>query len=66
MHTAEVLDGWNWSITMLFGISSKLTLRCGNCEFKWKTRPTLIDHPTVICPACNEVNTVPIVINVTK
>lgn len=62
MYTADVIDGWNWSITMYFGVSPKLTLECGNCEFTWQTRPPLIDYPKVICPACNKVNKVPIVI----
>lgn len=40
----------------------KWTFRCGACSRTWRERIPMIDEPTLPCPTCGVLNTVPVVI----
>jgi DNA-directed RNA polymerase subunit RPC12/RpoP len=56
---------WNTSITTLWGKSPKVEMICGKCSYHFSKRFDLIEfkvgYPRVICPYCNTLNSVPIV-----
>lgn len=59
---ASGLDGWNMSVSMLFGRSPKFDIRCGNCKRWFSRRFNLDDFPDPVakCPQCKAMNVVPI------
>lgn len=61
MIWAKYVEGWNMSISMLFGKSPKFTIQCGNCDHFYHDRVAIVDHPTSVCKSCGTVNKLPIV-----
>jgi rubrerythrin len=57
---AASIEGFNVSIFQLFGSGPKMTVTCGECGFKFKKRIIMVDEPTVICPYCDVMNTLPL------
>ena len=58
-------EGFNMSIFQFFGSGPTFTITCGKCEFKFKKRIIMVNEPTVICPYCNAMNVLPLVIDKT-
>ena len=54
------VEGWNMSLTQLFGESPKFTIVCGNCQCAFKSRTELVDEPRVMCPHCSSINRIPL------
>jgi len=44
----------SWNFNLFSG--PKWTIVCGNCEATFEKRIPLIDYPTVVCPHCNAIN----------
>ena len=44
----------SWTLNMFCG--PKLTIWCGNCPHVFKKRIPVVDHPTIVCPACGAIN----------
>jgi DNA-directed RNA polymerase subunit RPC12/RpoP len=59
---AASIEGFNMSIFQLFKNIPKMTITCGKCGFKFKKRIIMVDEPTVICPYCNVMNILPLVV----
>jgi hypothetical protein len=58
----KAVEGWNvsWNLNIFSG--PKLTIVCGNCELTFKKRVDVVDHPPALCPYCNAVNIIPVVV----
>lgn len=62
---AKDVEGWNMSISMLFGTSPKFHIQCGKC-LRWFSRRFDMDdfpHPITKCPYCRTANEVPLKYN---
>lgn len=59
---ARGVEGWNMSVSMLFGKSPKLDIKCGKCGGWFSRRFDLDDLPNPItrCPRCKTHNEIPI------
>lgn len=53
---AKQFQGYNMSLMQLFGKGPKYTIVCGNCEYTFSKRISMVDYPTVECPRCNILN----------
>jgi len=60
MITAKHVECWSMSIATLWGKCPKITITCGKCNHTFCDRPPESQHLTSICPACKEVNKLPI------
>lgn len=60
----KALQCYSASPSMLFGLSPKVTMICGNCSHAFSKRFKMIelyyDNPKTRCPDCNTLNVVPI------
>lgn len=60
-------DGWNMSISTLWGKSPKITMVCGKCSYTFSRRFESIDfrigYPKAMCPNCRTINYVPITVS---
>lgn len=59
---ARDFNGWNMSVSMIFGKSPKLDIQCGKCG-KWFSRRFDLEEfpdPVTKCDYCRTVNMIPI------
>lgn len=58
---------WSMSLSQLFGYSPKINFICGNCDSYNEARIPIaaikLDKPYVKCKNCEEINYIPIEIN---
>ena len=55
-------DGWNMSLFQLFGSGPNFTITCGSCMATFKKRLSMVDNEGVVCPVCDDVNIMPLVV----
>lgn len=60
MVTAKSVQGWNMSVSQIFGYTPKLLVVCGKCSHQFYTRTPMVSYPTCVCPSCSELNQLPI------
>jgi hypothetical protein len=47
---ARSFSGWNFSVTMLFGVGPKFDVICGRCDGGFSRRIPVVSYPVVRCP----------------
>ena len=64
MVKAKQYELWNMSVSMLFGVSPKITFKCGTCSHWSSGRASMANINRnngllIACPYCGETNKIP-------
>ena len=54
-------EGWNVSLTQIFGLGPKWTITCGECGLTFKKRLPMVSNPGIECQFCGVINIIPVV-----
>ena len=56
MVDVKDLSVCNWSPSIIFGKSPKITFQCGKCGIYSSVRTNIKSVDKVVCPYCGEIN----------